>query len=149
MDGEIIEARGNESEARMCEAHWINHYREAGMPLTNQLIPALSPQGKKRKKSDFKVWRMKLPEDSAVLQDLFDYGHELGMPLAETVRVVLAQWSWARRNLTPFRVVPQFMSVPLQQNVPAKAPTTTQLTERERAKARGTRFARTLALDDE
>ena len=97
----------------------------------------------------FKCWKMGLPENSQALQDLLEYGRELGMQPAETARVILVEWSQARRGRMALGGgVPQAVGIPPQ---PAGASPVSQAkdAEREQAKARGARFASTLNLDDD
>lgn len=95
----------------------------------------------------FKFWKMGLPEDSLAWQDLLEYGRELGMQPAETARVILVEWSQARRGRmalgggVPQQVVAQSAVQPPV--VPDRAK------ETEQAKAKGTRFAKAFAPDDE
>ncbi len=102
-------------------------------------------------RENFKTWKMGLPEDSLAWQDLLEYGRELGMQPAETARVILVEWSQARRGRMALGGgIPQFVGT---QSQPAVQPPISQAqpkaTEREQAKARGARFASTFDLDDD
>src|SRR5215470_6731027 len=101
-------------------------------------------------RDNFKSWKMGLPEDSLAWQDLLEYGRELGMQPAETARVILVEWSQARRGRmalgggVPQQIVAQPQPAVQTQVSQALA----KDAEREQAKARGARFAGTLDLDD-
>ncbi len=106
-------------------------------------------------RANFKIWKMGLPEDSEAWQDLLAYGRELGMPPAETARVILVEWSQARRGHMSLggsmpesvRSVPQ---APVQERAEVGRRTRPEKDDaRERAKARVARFAGALNLDDD
>lgn len=101
-------------------------------------------------RENFKFWKMGLPEDSLAWQDLLEYGRELGMQPAETARVILVEWSQARRGRMALGSgIPQQVVVQPAVQTPV-VPDRVKETEHEQAKARGARFASTLAgLDDE
>ncbi len=139
MVGEVIDTRECEAEARYCEAYWINHYKEMGMPLTNQFIPARVTIPKHRS-SHLKILRVSLPEDSPALADLLDYGRQLGTDLPETTLRVLREWSQAMRG----QVVLGPHCVPTFAQTTSRYEQQWGRTERERAKAGDARSGRRL-----
>ncbi|HLG75763.1 MAG TPA: hypothetical protein VKX46_05075 [Ktedonobacteraceae bacterium] len=103
-------------------------------------------------RDNFKTWKMGLPEDSLAYQDLLEYGRELGMQPAETARVIIVEWSQARRGRLSLGggFLPQ-MVVPSQTVAPASTAPNGKPKEVEidQAKARGKRFASSILDDDE
>jgi hypothetical protein len=106
-------------------------------------------------RANFKTWKMGLPEDSEAWQDLLAYGRELGMQPAETARVILVEWSQARRGHMSLgcampelvRSVPQ---TPVREGTGVSRSKRSEKDDaRERAKTRGARFAGALDLDDD
>ena len=94
------------------------------------------------------TWRMSMPDDSTAWLDLLEYGRKLGMQPAETTRVIIVEWSEARRGRMVLSGMP-FMGALPPTPVPAQSlEKSAQPNERERAKARGARFAGTLDLDE-
>jgi hypothetical protein len=106
-------------------------------------------------RAHFKTWKMGLPEDSEVWQDLLAYGHELGMHPAETARVILVEWSQARRgHMSLGSSIPKFVSSVSRASVQERAEVSRGTgpekdDARERANARVARFAGALNLDDD
>jgi hypothetical protein len=98
-----------------------------------------------------KTWKVSLPEDSPVLKDVLEYGSEMGMQPAETTRVILTEWSRAMRGRNPFGgVQPHMMSAAQVQVTPEQPKEPRAFAGQEKAKTRGTSFAkRTMRLDDD
>jgi hypothetical protein len=85
----------------------------------------------------FKFWKMGMPEDSQALQDLLEYGRELGMQPAETARVIIVEWSQARRGrMVLGGGVQPLVSTQPQTARPAPSSVVRSQAEHERAKAR-------------
>src|SRR5262249_1315818 len=106
-------------------------------------------------RAHFKTWKMGLPEDSEAWQDLLAYGRELGMHPAETARVILVEWSQARRgHMSLGGSMPESVrSVPqasVQKRAEGSRGTGPEKDDaRERAEARLARFAGGLQLGDD
>ena len=106
-------------------------------------------------RAHFKTWKMGLPEDSETWQDLLAYGRELGMHPAETARVILVEWSQARRGhmslggSMPESVRPQPRALVQEKAEVSRGTGPEKDDARERAEAKLARFGGGLKLDDD
>jgi hypothetical protein len=109
---EMIGRRTTIEEARFYEAYWIHHYKDMGMPLTNQVIPPLLPNKKHSKKNTEEQLYMEvaIPRNSELAQYLLRRSAETG--IAEGKHLVLTAIDYLRLIKQPLEYLQKQMTPP-------------------------------------